>query len=365
MTISYSAKEIAAPGAHEDPDAEARDQELRSRRTERSRRSVAVLRRRGPRRAGGCRARRGRRTPGRRPAGPRRARAAAGRRPARRRSRLQPRRPRPPPPRAAPDGSSAARSCWQPPSFSSSPHRARARAGHPENARRRTPCPCSPEAGRASRPSAPPARSPRPRSSSPRRRRQAAKPTAVSRALSWSISAQFIEHLSTRTLGGGATFDETAQTFTFPGASTRGRRRCHHLTRTAGPSEGVRLQQYRVLLGDHRRTPGQRGRRGRRRDHRGGVGHERGVRRQPGGLDHARSGHGRRVRRWRPGLGRGGRHSEWTRRSAVRERRGDRARNPPTPTKPENPVGGTSFNPDFLAQLTSGARALLRQRRDR
>ncbi|QCX28268.1 Ig-like domain repeat protein [Nocardioides jishulii] len=35
-------------------------------------------------------------------------------------------------------------------------------------------------------------------------------------ALTWNISEQFVSHLSNRTLSGGATFDQTAERFTFP-----------------------------------------------------------------------------------------------------------------------------------------------------
>lgn len=41
-----------------------------------------------------------------------------------------------------------------------------------------------------------------------------------STALTWGISTQFVDHLSTRTLSGGVTFDETGKTFSFPGVKT-------------------------------------------------------------------------------------------------------------------------------------------------
>lgn len=44
--------------------------------------------------------------------------------------------------------------------------------------------------------------------------------TPVNSPLTWSISGQFVNHLSTRTLSDGAAFDAAASAFTFPSAST-------------------------------------------------------------------------------------------------------------------------------------------------
>lgn len=43
---------------------------------------------------------------------------------------------------------------------------------------------------------------------------------AVPATLTWSISQQFVEHLSTQTLTGGATFDAASKTFAFPAKGT-------------------------------------------------------------------------------------------------------------------------------------------------
>ncbi|GAB2885720.1 hypothetical protein [Nocardioides pacificus] len=48
---------------------------------------------------------------------------------------------------------------------------------------------------------------------------QAADPVAAP-SLTWSISQQFVDHLSTRALTGGASFDADAQVFSFPGEAT-------------------------------------------------------------------------------------------------------------------------------------------------
>lgn len=186
---------------------------------------------------------------------------------------------------------------------------------------------------------------------------QAAEPTAVSRALSWSISTQFIEHLSTRTLGGGATFDETAQTFTFPGASTAvvGDVTTYSYggsVRGAFAFSGT--EYYSVTIAEPQVSVDAEGD--------GEITAVVSATNAASGGNPAGSTTPARVTvaEFADGaVDSAGVAAtpDWT---GVLPSGSDAAIAlgiVTTPTKPENPVGGASFNPDFLAQLTSGVRA--------
>ncbi|WP_127479828.1 Ig-like domain repeat protein [Nocardioides pantholopis] len=183
-----------------------------------------------------------------------------------------------------------------------------------------------------------------------------AAPAPGQAALAWSISEQYVDHLSTRVLADGATFDEAAKRFTFPAdgvASAGGATTYSYDGSVRGAFGFGGTELYAVTIADPQVTvaPGGAGSitavvsasnaaaqgnpagstspaRVTVADFTGGVATPAGVAATPAWADVLPAG------------------------SATATELGIT-----TADKPNNPVGGQSFHPDFLAQLTSGVRA--------